>query len=197
MSGAVLLLAAAAMFAGSTTGGALPSELAMGMSVETAQRLALEHAGLEPSRTMNHLHRMRWAGALPELRFRVVHDIDRDGRTTVRLADARWLGDVAAVDTRGEGLRLQGEIVWNPGALLGDRAELAALQEVRKAAVARRELLDAVTRAWFALAKARLAAVEAYRVGDEAARQQATLQAAEQTAILDGLTGGRFSLAVR
>ena len=162
-------------------------------TVEQAQRWALRHAGLEPARVLEHLDRMRWAAAVPELRFRIVHDADRDGRTTVHLADARWMGDVAAVDRRGQGLRLQGELVWRPAELLGGRAELSALQEVRSAAAARQGLLEAVTRAWFARARARLAASEARQAGDGQGARDAEVEAEEQTALLDGLTGGLFS----
>ncbi len=197
MSGGALMLAAAMVFGGSPPALAENPEPRPALTVEAVQRLALEHAGLEAERVLGHLGRMRWADAMPELRIRVVHDGDRDGRTTVRLADARWMGDVAAVDTRGERLRLQGELVWHPGALLGGRAELAALQEVRKAAAARRELLEAVTRSWFALEKARMARAEALAAGDAAASHAAALLVAEQAALLDGLTGGRFARAVR
>lgn len=159
-------------------------------SVQVTQALALRQAGLDAERLHGHLARIRWAAAVPEVRFRVVHDADRDGRTTVRFADTAWLGDVAAVDTRGEGLRLQGEVLWTPGALLGSRDELAALKELRMAAAARRGLLEAVTAAWFARERALLDRAQA---STEAETRAADLALAEQTAILDGLTGGRFS----
>lgn len=158
--------------------------------IEQVQRAALRAAGLEVERLTDHLDRVRWADALPQLRFRVVRDVDRDGRTTVRFSDARWLGDVAAVDTHGEGLRLQGELIWSPGALLGGSDELAALKELRASAKARRALLEAVTAAYFARRRALLDRLEAE---DPDAARVAALAVAEQAAVLDGLTGGAFS----
>lgn len=158
--------------------------------VEAVQRAALRYAGLDPERLEEHLGRARWVEALPELRLRVIRDVDRDGRTTVRFSDARWLGDVAAVDTRGDGLRVQGELLWSPGALFGGASELAALKELRAAAAARRALLEAVTLAYFARKRALLAWVKAE---DDAARRTARVAVDEHTALLDGLTGGAFS----
>lgn len=161
--------------------------------IGAVQRAALVAAGLDPERLHGYLGRARWAGVLPQLRFRVVRDTDRDGRTTVRFSSAEWIGDLAAVDTRGDGLRLQGEAIWPLANLVRGPDELAALKELRAAAAARRALLQVVTAAYF---DRRRALLDRLAAADPEAAAAAELAVASHTALLDGLTGGAFSREV-
>lgn len=151
---------------------------------------ALEQAGLDPADLLAMRDRARWSDALPDLRFRVVRDIDRDGRTTVRFTGEQWFGDLAAVEDRADGLQLQGELRWTPGALLHGKSALAVVREIRSAEKTRRALLDAVTAAYFARRRALLDAREAT---DPADHLDARLRLDETTATLNALTGGAFS----
>lgn len=161
--------------------------------IGAVQRAALVAAGLDPERLHGYLGRARWAGVLPQLRLRVVRDTDRDGRTTVRFSSAEWIGDLAAVDTRGDGLRLQGEAIWPLANLVRGPDELAALKELRAAAAARRALLQVVTAAYF---DRRRALLDRLAAADPEAAAAAELAVASHTALLDGLTGGAFSREV-
>ncbi|MCB9554251.1 MAG: hypothetical protein H6705_20670 [Myxococcales bacterium] len=151
---------------------------------------ALTHAGLDPADLHAMRDRARWSEALPDLRFRVVRDIDRDGRTTVRFTGEQWFGDLAAVEDRTDGLQLQGELRWSPGALLHAPAALAVAREIRTAEKTRRGLLDAVTAAYFARRRALL---DARVAADPAEAIDARLRVDESTATLNALTGGAFS----
>lgn len=151
---------------------------------------ALAYAGLDPADLHAMRDRARWSEALPDLRFRVVRDIDRDGRTTVRFTGEQWFGDLAAVEDRADGLQLQGELRWSPGALLHAPAALAVAREIRTAEKTRRALLDAVTAAYFARRRALL---DTWSAADPAEALDARLRLDESTATLNALTGGAFS----
>lgn len=151
---------------------------------------ALTRAGLDPATLDAMSTRARWSDALPDVRVRVVRDADRDGRTTVRFTGDRGYGDLAAVEDRGDGLQLLGELRWSLGALVHGKNALAVVREQRAADKARRALLDAVTAAYFARRRAVLAVATA---GDAAEHSDARLRRDEATATLDALTGGAFS----
>lgn len=151
---------------------------------------ALARAGLDPDALDAMLSRARWSDALPDVRLRVVRDADRDGRTTVRFTGERGYGDLAAVEDRGDGLQLLGELRWSLGALVHGKQALAVAREQRAADKTRRALLDAITAAYFARRRAVLSLATA---SDAAEHLDARLRRDEAAATLDALTGGVFS----
>lgn len=159
-------------------------------SVTRVQQWALQTAGLEAARLHDRWQRARWAAALPQLRVRVAHQIDQDGRATVRIADGRIFGDLTGVDTRADDLRIQGDLIWSLRALVEGPDEVATLREMRSASSARLALLEVVVRTYFERRRAQAARDSAQ---DDATRREAELSEAACVALLDGLTDGRFS----
>jgi hypothetical protein len=139
----------------------------------------------DPAAASDALDRARWSALLPQLRVGVTRGLGWDwaARQTTTSDTASLAG--------GEDLSLVGSLVFQLDRLLAPGEESGLLRERRSLEEGRFELACRVIALYF---ERRRLQVEAELTGT--AELGAAMRVAELTALLDVLTGGRFSAAL-
>jgi hypothetical protein len=139
----------------------------------------------DPAAASDALDRARWSALLPQLRVGVTRGLGWDWA-----ARQTATSDTASL-TGGEDLSLVGSLVFQLDRLLAPGEESGLLRERRSLEEGRFELASRVIALYF---ERRRLQVEAELTGT--VELGAAMRIAELTALLDALTGGRFSAAL-
>jgi hypothetical protein len=165
--------------------------------IRQTQAAALRWADLDPSRGASWRSRAQVADWLPrQWEVSVGLDQDQDRRFTTRddFDGMAALEGSAQTDADAQGMGVQVEVSarWEPRRLIFNDDELAASEESARQWRLRQEVLDEVTRVYFARRRLQVEArLNPPADWSEAARVRLQLQ--EWGADLDRLTGGWFS----
>jgi hypothetical protein len=165
---------------------ALLARFAHEPSVRAVQEAAARWVGADPARLESWRSRVRKAPWLPQIRTRVVRGFEDDLLTNAS-------GQTRVVD---DDLTVEVRLQWDLDRLVFDRAELQVSRESALLAELRQDVVAEATRLYFQRRRLQVDQIlDPLPVGR--ARVERELRLAELTALLDGLTGGFFSRALR
>ncbi len=160
--------------------------------VNRVQRAAMDYATMHPEVFESMRSRSRLAALLPEVKIKVLKQLDEDSRSVTNFTEESRPRDVSATETNGDELQLTGEAKWKLGDVVFNARETAVVRESRQTAKERQRLLQTVTQLYFERRRAQLELLTA-PPADPASRALAELKIGELTSELDALTGGSFS----
>ncbi len=157
-------------------------------SVREVHRAAMKYALVSQGRILSLLGRARWAGWLPEFRFRYNRYVD-DNRDT---AFPTSTTPILTTQTTRLNHRFEFRATWNLDELIFNRNELSVYRELKRLVELRVDVLKETTKLYF---ERRRLQVELILNPPKTllARVRKMLRLQEITAELDAFTGGFFS----
>lgn len=161
-------------------------------TINQVQQATLDYAVMHPEMFENMRTRSRVAAVLPELKLRVVKDLDDQSRSVTSFEDNNQPDKVSATEVRDDQLQLYGEVKWKLGDAIFNARETAVVKENRYVAKERGKLLQTVTQIYFERRRAQIELIQA-PPADVSSRVLVDLKISQLTGELDGLTGGAFS----
>ena len=159
--------------------------------VKDLQKMAIDYAAIKPGEFNNWLSKARMSNLLPELEFKYRNNQEED--ESVDFAGTTL--DKSGKDTDDDH-RYEFRAKWRLSRLIYSGEEPGIAREVARQVRDRENIVSQVTRLYFQRRKLQIRLLTE-KPDTESELLQRTMQVKEYTALLDGLTGGKFSKNIK